>query len=147
MVRAERSIGDYDAMIEPIRKRRMELSGWQIGDPKRAAQAMLSCLVGRSAGASFARQRCGAAGGGKNKVAAGRLRCLEERFAFHRCRVKDWVLFVVPALVPGIHVFPQLEHVVFYRNRDSQGARFLIQTPCWRTEASMDDATLFGRPS
>ncbi|WP_312010049.1 nucleotidyl transferase AbiEii/AbiGii toxin family protein [Bradyrhizobium australafricanum] len=40
-----------------------------------------------------------------------------------------------------------LEHVVFSQNRDSQRERFLIQTPCWRTGASMDDATLFRRPS
>jgi NAD(P)-dependent dehydrogenase (short-subunit alcohol dehydrogenase family) len=38
MVRAARSIGDYDPVIEPIRKRRMELSGWQIGDHKKAAR-------------------------------------------------------------------------------------------------------------
>ena len=31
MVRAARSIADYDALIEPIRKRRLEASGWQIG--------------------------------------------------------------------------------------------------------------------
>src|ERR1700688_4285089 len=40
-----------------------------------------------------------------------------------------------------------LEHVVFFRNRDSQLGEFLIQTPCWGTGASMDDATLFGRHS
>ncbi|MDH2341941.1 oxidoreductase [Bradyrhizobium sp. SSUT77] len=45
MVRAERSIGDYDAIIDPIRKRRMELSGWQIGDPKKAALAMLKAAL------------------------------------------------------------------------------------------------------
>jgi NAD(P)-dependent dehydrogenase (short-subunit alcohol dehydrogenase family) len=45
MVRAERSIGDYDAIIEPIRKRRMELSGWQVGDPKKAALAMLKVAL------------------------------------------------------------------------------------------------------
>jgi NAD(P)-dependent dehydrogenase (short-subunit alcohol dehydrogenase family) len=45
MVRAERSIGDYDAIIEPIRKRRMELSGKQVGDPKKAAQAMLKVAL------------------------------------------------------------------------------------------------------
>jgi NAD(P)-dependent dehydrogenase (short-subunit alcohol dehydrogenase family) len=45
MVRAERSIADYDAVIEPIRKRRMELSGWQVGDPKKAAQAMLKVAL------------------------------------------------------------------------------------------------------
>ena len=41
MVRAARSIADYDALIEPIRKRRIEASGWQIGDPDKAAAAML----------------------------------------------------------------------------------------------------------
>jgi NAD(P)-dependent dehydrogenase (short-subunit alcohol dehydrogenase family) len=45
MVRSERSIGDYDALIEPIRKRRMELSGWQVGDPAKAAQAMLKVAM------------------------------------------------------------------------------------------------------
>jgi NAD(P)-dependent dehydrogenase (short-subunit alcohol dehydrogenase family) len=45
MVRAARSIPDYDAVIEPIRKRRMELSGWQIGDPAKAAQAMLKVAL------------------------------------------------------------------------------------------------------
>jgi NAD(P)-dependent dehydrogenase (short-subunit alcohol dehydrogenase family) len=45
LVRAERSIGDYDAIMEPIRKRRAELSGWQIGDPKKAAQAMLKLAL------------------------------------------------------------------------------------------------------
>ncbi|GKQ50726.1 oxidoreductase [Bradyrhizobium sp. Ce-3] len=45
MVRAERSIADYDAVIDPIRKRRMELSGWQVGDPKKAAQAMLQLAL------------------------------------------------------------------------------------------------------
>jgi NAD(P)-dependent dehydrogenase (short-subunit alcohol dehydrogenase family) len=45
MVRAGRSIGDYDPIIEPARKRRMELSGWQIGDPKKAAQAMLKVAL------------------------------------------------------------------------------------------------------
>jgi hypothetical protein len=45
MVRAERSIGDYDGIIEPIRKRRMELSGKQVGDPKKAAQAMLKVAL------------------------------------------------------------------------------------------------------
>ena len=45
MVRAARSIGDYDPIIEPIRKRRMELSGWQVGDPKKAALAMLKVAL------------------------------------------------------------------------------------------------------
>jgi NAD(P)-dependent dehydrogenase (short-subunit alcohol dehydrogenase family) len=41
MVRAPRSIADYDSVIEPARKRRMEMSGKQVGDPAKAAQAML----------------------------------------------------------------------------------------------------------
>jgi NAD(P)-dependent dehydrogenase (short-subunit alcohol dehydrogenase family) len=45
MVRAARSIADYDAIIEPIRKRRVELSGWQVGDPEKAAQAMLKVAL------------------------------------------------------------------------------------------------------
>jgi NAD(P)-dependent dehydrogenase (short-subunit alcohol dehydrogenase family) len=45
MVRAARSIADYDGLIEPIRKRRAELSGWQVGDPAKAAQAMLKVAL------------------------------------------------------------------------------------------------------
>jgi NAD(P)-dependent dehydrogenase (short-subunit alcohol dehydrogenase family) len=45
MVRAARSIADYDPIIEPIRKRRMELSGWQVGDPQKAARAMLKVAL------------------------------------------------------------------------------------------------------
>jgi NAD(P)-dependent dehydrogenase (short-subunit alcohol dehydrogenase family) len=45
MVRAARSIGDYDAIIDPIRQRRMELSGKQLGDPSKAAQAMLKVAL------------------------------------------------------------------------------------------------------
>jgi NAD(P)-dependent dehydrogenase (short-subunit alcohol dehydrogenase family) len=45
MVRAARSIADYDALIEPIRKRRIEASGWQIGDPAKAAAAMLKVAL------------------------------------------------------------------------------------------------------
>ncbi|WP_315832108.1 oxidoreductase [Bradyrhizobium prioriisuperbiae] len=45
MVRAGRSIGDYDAVMEPVRKRRMEMSGRQVGDPTKAAQAMLKVAL------------------------------------------------------------------------------------------------------
>ncbi|PAY04852.1 short-chain dehydrogenase/reductase [Bradyrhizobium sp. UFLA03-84] len=45
MVRAERSIPDYDVLIDPIRKRRMEMSGRQVGDPQKAAQAMLKLAL------------------------------------------------------------------------------------------------------
>lgn len=45
MVRAGRSIGDYDPIIEPIRKRRLEMSGRQVGDPRKAAQAMLKVAL------------------------------------------------------------------------------------------------------
>ncbi|HEX7919691.1 MAG TPA: oxidoreductase [Bradyrhizobium sp.] len=45
MVRAERSIADYDALIDPIRKRRTEMSGRQLGDPQKAAQAMLKLAL------------------------------------------------------------------------------------------------------
>jgi NAD(P)-dependent dehydrogenase (short-subunit alcohol dehydrogenase family) len=41
MVRAERSIADYDGLMEPLRKARHERSGKQIGDPAKAARAIL----------------------------------------------------------------------------------------------------------
>ncbi len=41
MVRTSRSIPDYDALFDPIRKAREERSGRQSGDPARAAQALL----------------------------------------------------------------------------------------------------------
>jgi NAD(P)-dependent dehydrogenase (short-subunit alcohol dehydrogenase family) len=44
MVRAERSISDYDALFEPLRSRRQEGSGRQLGDPEKAAAAILQVL-------------------------------------------------------------------------------------------------------
>lgn len=44
MVRSARSIPDYDALFEPIRKARMEKSGKQLGDPVKAARAMLAII-------------------------------------------------------------------------------------------------------
>jgi NAD(P)-dependent dehydrogenase (short-subunit alcohol dehydrogenase family) len=41
MVRAERSIPDYDSLMDPLRKARQERSGKQIGDPAKAARAIL----------------------------------------------------------------------------------------------------------
>src|SRR5512143_2908187 len=39
MVRAPRSIAEYDAVMNPIRERRQAVSGHQQGDPARAAAA------------------------------------------------------------------------------------------------------------
>ena len=44
MVRVERSIADYDAVFEPLRQRRLNYSGKQAGDPKKAAAAMLTLV-------------------------------------------------------------------------------------------------------
>jgi NAD(P)-dependent dehydrogenase (short-subunit alcohol dehydrogenase family) len=44
MVRTPRTIGDYDALFDPIRQRRQAVSGHQLGDPEKAAQAMLQVL-------------------------------------------------------------------------------------------------------
>jgi len=44
MVRTPRSIGDYDAVFDPLRERRQQASGQQLGDPDKAAQAMLRIL-------------------------------------------------------------------------------------------------------
>lgn len=44
MIRSERSIADYDALFDPIRKAREQNSGNQAGDPVRAAQALLQLI-------------------------------------------------------------------------------------------------------
>jgi NAD(P)-dependent dehydrogenase (short-subunit alcohol dehydrogenase family) len=41
MVRSERSIPDYDAIFDPIRKAREEKSGNQLGDPAKAAEVLV----------------------------------------------------------------------------------------------------------
>ncbi|BCZ83024.1 short-chain dehydrogenase/reductase [Paraburkholderia terrae] len=44
MIRTPRSIPDYDPLFDPIRKAREEKSGKQLGDPVKAARAMLSVI-------------------------------------------------------------------------------------------------------
>lgn len=44
MVRTPRSIADYDALFDPIRDARRAKSGHQLGDPDKAAQAMLALI-------------------------------------------------------------------------------------------------------
>ena len=44
MVRAPRAIDDYDALFDPIRNARQAKSGQQLGDPVKAAQAMLQVI-------------------------------------------------------------------------------------------------------
>jgi NAD(P)-dependent dehydrogenase (short-subunit alcohol dehydrogenase family) len=45
LVRAARSIADYDPVMNPARQRRMDYSGKQIGDPTKAAHAMLKVAM------------------------------------------------------------------------------------------------------
>lgn len=45
MIRAARSIPDYDALFDPIRHAREEKSGKQLGDPVKAARAMLDIIA------------------------------------------------------------------------------------------------------
>jgi len=45
MVRAGRSIADYDALFDPIREAREAKSGKQAGDPRKAAQALLEIVA------------------------------------------------------------------------------------------------------
>jgi NAD(P)-dependent dehydrogenase (short-subunit alcohol dehydrogenase family) len=45
MVRAKRSIADYDAVMDPIRAARQAKSGHQPGDPEKAAQALLKLVA------------------------------------------------------------------------------------------------------
>jgi NAD(P)-dependent dehydrogenase (short-subunit alcohol dehydrogenase family) len=44
MVRAEQTIADYDAVFAPIRKARLQASGNQLGDPAKAAEAVLQIV-------------------------------------------------------------------------------------------------------
>ncbi|VWB61761.1 short-chain dehydrogenase [Burkholderia lata] len=44
MLRTPRSIADYDAIFDPIRHAREEKSGKQLGDPAKAARAMLAAI-------------------------------------------------------------------------------------------------------
>jgi NAD(P)-dependent dehydrogenase (short-subunit alcohol dehydrogenase family) len=44
MVRSPRTIADYDAVFDPIRQRRQDVSGKQLGDPQKAARAMLGAI-------------------------------------------------------------------------------------------------------
>ncbi|WP_063552758.1 oxidoreductase [Burkholderia territorii] len=44
MTRTPRSIADYDALFDPIRQAREEKSGRQLGDPAKAARAMLAII-------------------------------------------------------------------------------------------------------
>jgi NAD(P)-dependent dehydrogenase (short-subunit alcohol dehydrogenase family) len=41
MVRSERSVSDYDTVFDPVRKRRLDNSGQQPGDPAEAARVLL----------------------------------------------------------------------------------------------------------
>jgi NAD(P)-dependent dehydrogenase (short-subunit alcohol dehydrogenase family) len=45
MSRTARSIPDYDALFDPIRQAREEKSGKQLGDPAKAARAMLAVIA------------------------------------------------------------------------------------------------------
>ncbi|WP_027818600.1 oxidoreductase [Paraburkholderia bannensis] len=44
MTRTPRSIADYDALFDPIRQAREAKSGKQLGDPRKAARAMLAAI-------------------------------------------------------------------------------------------------------
>ncbi len=45
MIRAERKIADYDAFFTPLREARAARSGKQLGDPEKAARAMLEVMT------------------------------------------------------------------------------------------------------
>jgi short-subunit dehydrogenase len=44
MMRTPRSIADYDAIFDPVRQAREEKNGKQLGDPNKAARAMLTAI-------------------------------------------------------------------------------------------------------
>lgn len=45
MTRTPRSIEDYDKVFDPVRKMREQKSGKQLGDPRKAARAMLAAIA------------------------------------------------------------------------------------------------------
>ncbi|WP_413628833.1 oxidoreductase [Herbaspirillum frisingense] len=45
MARSPRTISDYDALFDPVRKAREDKHGKQLGDPAKAAQAMLALIA------------------------------------------------------------------------------------------------------
>jgi len=49
MVRTPRTIPDYDALFDPVRQARMDKSGKQLGDPVKAARAMLAVIGAETA--------------------------------------------------------------------------------------------------
>ena len=44
MVRAERSLSDYDQVMTPVREHRLAADGRQLGNPQRAAEAVLTII-------------------------------------------------------------------------------------------------------
>lgn len=48
MIRTPRSIADYDGLFDPIREARQQKSGKQLGDPSKAARAMLHIIASDS---------------------------------------------------------------------------------------------------
>lgn len=48
MQRTQRSIADYDASFDPVRKAREEKNGKQLGNPQKAAQAMLQVIASQA---------------------------------------------------------------------------------------------------
>ena len=44
MIRSERTISDYDKLMDPVRKARQVKSGKQPGDPAKAAQVLLQIV-------------------------------------------------------------------------------------------------------
>jgi NAD(P)-dependent dehydrogenase (short-subunit alcohol dehydrogenase family) len=48
MVRSPRSLTDYDALFDPIRQAREAKSGKQLGDPQKAARAMLTLIASQN---------------------------------------------------------------------------------------------------
>lgn len=48
MVRTPRSISDYDGLFDPIREARQQKSGKQLGNPAKAARAMLALIASES---------------------------------------------------------------------------------------------------
>ena len=77
MARAPQAIEDYDAVMKPIRERRLQMSGHQIGDPEKLGVAVLKLVAIESPPAHLL-------------LGSDALSLLEEKLAAHRAELDAW---------------------------------------------------------
>jgi NAD(P)-dependent dehydrogenase (short-subunit alcohol dehydrogenase family) len=77
MIRADRTIGDYDAVMDPIRAARLTTSGKQPGDPAKAALALLKLVEAETPPVRL-------------YLGADALKLVEEKIAAMKSEIASW---------------------------------------------------------